>query len=143
MKKSAEDSARGPASTITTLVIGNANQNVFSPSKDEAALNMDSSLLLELLKAFDLVKEKKKTTIETEFEQSQSGPKKGSPADPTVKHDNTAKTIRKQPRTFDARNYSRLKTSQIICRNGGTKLTPETLVELACTGAKLIPSLSF
>jgi hypothetical protein len=97
---------------------------------------------VELLKAFDLAKENQSMTIETELKWMQSRAQKGSSADPVVKRTNAAKTMRTQPRSLNSKNYSRLKMLQIICGNGGTKLTFETLAELAHAGARLIPSLS-
>ena len=142
MKKSIRDNSREPASTITTLVVESAENNTFSQMKEKEPVNMDTPLLVELLKAFDLAKENQNMTIETESKWMQSRAQKGSSADPIVKRANAAKTMRTHLRSFNSKNYSRLKTSKIICGNGGTKLTFETLAELAHAGARLIPSLS-
>ncbi len=56
---------------------------------------------------------------------------------------NAQEPIYVQYRGFDEKNYGILKKQHIICRNGGTKLTIETLTELAHEGARLIPSLNF
>jgi len=142
MKKIMEENSRESASTITALVVESAEYSTFSQMKEKEAVNMDSPLLVELLKAFDLAKETQSMTIETELKWMQSRAQKGFSTDPIVKRTNATKTMRTQPRSLNSKNYSRLKTLQIICRNGGTKLTFETLAELAHAGARLIPSLS-
>jgi hypothetical protein len=43
--------------------------------------------------------------------------------------------------SFDARRYVQQKALRILHKNGGTKLSVETLVQLARTGLRLIPPI--
>jgi hypothetical protein len=46
-----------------------------------------------------------------------------------------------QSRSFDPKCYVKQKALQIIKENEGTKLTLETLAELAHTGLRLVPPI--
>jgi hypothetical protein len=47
-----------------------------------------------------------------------------------------------QSGSFDPKHYIRQKTLQIIKKNGGTKLTIETLAEIANAGLRLVPPIN-
>ena len=141
MKKGMEDNAQEPVSPNTAFAIGKADKNVFSQMEDREALHVDSPLLSELLNAFNLSKGTKGGASRTETEQTLSKFQNVSSSDFITERTGAIKTTRAQYRGSEPQNYIRLKKQHIICRNGGTKLTFETLAELAHAGARLIPSL--
>ncbi len=141
MKKNVEDGAGRSASTMTTLIADEIDRSVLSRTEAEESLKADSPLLMQVLKALNLTKEKNSTAAEAAFEQARTeSEESASTAHPFVRSD-AAETMRRRPRGFDIRSYGRAKTARIICRNEGPKLTLETLAELECEGARLIPSL--
>ena len=142
MKKGMEDNAQETVSTDVALAIEEADQSVFSQTEDGEVLNMDSLFLMELFKAFYLPKETEDAAFKKETEPIQKL-QKVSLTNLIIERTGAVKMTHSQYRGFDPQNYFRLKKQHIICRNGGAKLTFETLVELAHVGARLIPSLSF